>query len=256
MSFKIKAMVASFALVASFNANAISTTTGELFIVAYDSVGKNSFISTLGLGSVSDFVTNNSISAPIDFSTSANSSAAWASFTAAASTNLSSVKYSVLGLDSNYTALVTGAGMFGPQVATNAQLDNLMVAAGGVSTVRTFMSVDYAALTDGVNAAFVGNNDGTLSATTPGINMFNLLGTNLNTQGTIGSNNIFYSLTESASSEVTKTLLGNWNLATNGTLSYTSVAAVPEADTSAMMIAGLGLMGFIARRRNNKLRSN
>jgi hypothetical protein len=28
-----------------------------------------------------------------------------------------------------------------------------------------------------------------------------------------------------------------------------SIAAVPEADTSAMMIAGIGLMGFIARRR-------
>ena len=32
----------------------------------------------------------------------------------------------------------------------------------------------------------------------------------------------------------------------------TAVAAVPEADTSAMMLAGLGLMGFIARRRNSK----
>jgi hypothetical protein len=31
------------------------------------------------------------------------------------------------------------------------------------------------------------------------------------------------------------------------------VAAVPEADTSAMMLAGLGLMGFIARRRRNSL---
>ncbi len=29
-----------------------------------------------------------------------------------------------------------------------------------------------------------------------------------------------------------------------------SVAAVPEADTSAMLIAGLGMMGFVARRRN------
>lgn len=30
-----------------------------------------------------------------------------------------------------------------------------------------------------------------------------------------------------------------------------NVAAVPEADTSGMMLAGLGLMGFIARRRRN-----
>ena len=37
-----------------------------------------------------------------------------------------------------------------------------------------------------------------------------------------------------------------------GGITYLNVAAVPEADTSAMMLAGLGLMGFIARRRNTK----
>ena len=36
------------------------------------------------------------------------------------------------------------------------------------------------------------------------------------------------------------------------TIAQAPVAAVPEADTSAMMLAGLGLMGFIARRRNRK----
>lgn len=41
-----------------------------------------------------------------------------------------------------------------------------------------------------------------------------------------------------------------WTLANDGNLAY-SVAAVPEADTWAMMLAGLGLMGFIARRRLN-----
>jgi hypothetical protein len=35
-------------------------------------------------------------------------------------------------------------------------------------------------------------------------------------------------------------------------LNISSVAAVPETDTSGMMLAGLGLMGFIARRRNSK----
>lgn len=37
-----------------------------------------------------------------------------------------------------------------------------------------------------------------------------------------------------------------FSLASNGTLVY---APIPEADTSAMLLAGLGLMGFIARRR-------
>lgn len=47
---------------------------------------------------------------------------------------------------------------------------------------------------------------------------------------------------------VTQTIFADstFNLSANGTLIY---AAVPEADTSAMLFAGLGLMGFIARRR-------
>jgi len=36
-------------------------------------------------------------------------------------------------------------------------------------------------------------------------------------------------------------------------LNISSVAAVPEAETNAMMLAGLGLMGFIVRRRRNAL---
>lgn len=39
---------------------------------------------------------------------------------------------------------------------------------------------------------------------------------------------------------------------TVGADTFLRVAAVPEADTSGMMLAGLGLMGFIARRRNRK----
>lgn len=40
-----------------------------------------------------------------------------------------------------------------------------------------------------------------------------------------------------------------FNLSSDGLLSYTAVAAVPEADSSLMILAGIGMMGFIARRR-------
>jgi hypothetical protein len=47
----------------------------------------------------------------------------------------------------------------------------------------------------------------------------------------------------------------NDSFASMSTLSYfvfgTSVAAVPEADTSAMLLMGAGVMGFIAHRRRN-----
>jgi MYXO-CTERM domain-containing protein len=43
-----------------------------------------------------------------------------------------------------------------------------------------------------------------------------------------------------------------WNLGANGVLTYTgttAVAAVPETNTWAMALLGLGFMGFVARRR-------
>lgn len=39
---------------------------------------------------------------------------------------------------------------------------------------------------------------------------------------------------------------------TSFTSTYTPLAAVPEADTYAMLLAGLGLIGVLARRRNNQ----
>jgi hypothetical protein len=40
-----------------------------------------------------------------------------------------------------------------------------------------------------------------------------------------------------------------FHLTGNGVLTYTAVAAVPEADSYAMMLAGIGLVGFMVRRR-------
>ena len=39
-------------------------------------------------------------------------------------------------------------------------------------------------------------------------------------------------------------------------INIATVAAVPEADTYAMLFAGLGVMGAVARRRNKKVRNN
>ena len=40
-----------------------------------------------------------------------------------------------------------------------------------------------------------------------------------------------------------------FTLGSNGVLTYTAVASVPEADSYAMMLAGLGLVGYMVRRR-------
>jgi hypothetical protein len=43
---------------------------------------------------------------------------------------------------------------------------------------------------------------------------------------------------------------GSFGGAYNGSISTTAVTAVPEPESYAMLLAGLGLMGVIARRRN------
>jgi hypothetical protein len=54
----------------------------------------------------------------------------------------------------------------------------------------------------------------------------------------LGFGNYFYEVT----GNVTGTLAGSYLL-------FSSITPVPEADTYAMMLAGLGLMGFMVRRR-------
>jgi hypothetical protein len=44
-------------------------------------------------------------------------------------------------------------------------------------------------------------------------------------------------------------LANAFNISENSTSTWTRVAAVPEADTSAMLLMGAGVMGFMARRR-------
>ena len=76
------------------------------------------------------------------------------------------------------------------------------------------------------------------------------------------SGNLFVAYQKSISSSNSDLLGGSSLLQTSGGnpftaylsnvggVEYLNIAAVPEVDTSGMMIAGLGLMGFIARRRN------
>ncbi len=96
-------------------------------------------------------------------------------------------------------------------------------------------------------------------------------GDNLATNGFIGSSNALGSQSNLfvtwAKSSTTSAQAGLSNLTYNGNNVFattyslggttylsidSAVAAVPEADTSGMMLVGLGLMGFIARRRNGK----
>jgi hypothetical protein len=79
-----------------------------------------------------------------------------------------------------------------------------------------------------------------------------------NQDATIGITGIsFYDIVSSSKSGpafATTTLLSPvWNFnATTGDLTLASVAAVPEANTLAMLLSGLGMVGAIVRRRHQK----
>jgi hypothetical protein len=79
-----------------------------------------------------------------------------------------------------------------------------------------------------------------------------------NTVGNVGDSMGFYYLTRTGSSgtaEAIAVAYGNANgastftLGLDGSLVYANAAPVPEASTYGMMLAGLGLVGFMARRR-------
>lgn len=78
------------------------------------------------------------------------------------------------------------------------------------------------------------------------------------TMGQVGDNMGFYYLTRSSSTNTAEALAvayGNANgastftLGMDGSLAFANAAPVPEASTYGMMLAGLGLVGFMAARR-------
>lgn len=153
-------------------------------------------------------------------------------FTTVAST-WSNVQNTVLGsMQGNFNNYI---------FATNA-LGNHGTVADGASFSAASLNNDYAGVSNayGGNGGKIGNYGGDTNA---------VIGTNMNVfnivrNGTSG-------LTNATATKLSVAGFNPYfNMSNTGALSYTAaVAAVPEADTSALLLAGLGLMGFIARRR-------
>lgn len=265
MNFKLKALVASLALVAALPASAAMTTSASgnssLILSLFDATGAVSATFDLGYNKQS-FV--QSADASWNLSTNADYSSAWNSFVAAA--NLGTAQYAVfagdalgsgVGAQSLFTTgagtmssiststLTTSLSSFDVYItANNGQSSHNLVSDGGSFNTSAGGNA-YA----GVSSAY-GGNGGKVGAY--GSDANGLVGTNLNVWNlTSGANGI-------AQTSTAKLAISGFNpyfnLSTDGILSYVAsapVAAVPETDTSAMMLAGLGLMGFIARRRKS-----
>lgn len=262
MKFQLKALAAVLALVASVPAqaaiDAASTGNGSFILTVLDTTSSVSAAFDLGrnyldfnqvatAGTVSS-VTDSGTTYSWDLATNADYSAAWTSFLAGSASD-ANIRYAITAGDNlgsgagsrGYITTYAGAG-----VATSSQ--QVITALGNFDTYTSNLAfVTNSTTNTAANGAafqspnttfYSGNkNNGTGPLVT------GLLGTDL---GVIQS-----VVAASTLNNATNTIFGNeakFNLSSAGVLVY-SVAAVPEADTWAMMMLGLGFMGFVARRK-------
>lgn len=137
----------------------------------------------------------------------------------------------------SYSQLATAMGNFDKYINANNLIGNHQAVANGASTATAGDAFAESSNAYNVNGTYNG-----------------ILG---DTTGALGSNLSVYTFDAAAASGLTKAVRTQYatgagfnpyfNMSNTGALSF--VAAVPEADTSALLLAGLGLMGFIARRR-------
>lgn len=272
---ELKLMAAAVALIAATGANAAVTNSqggnGGLFFTIYDAGVSGAAdddrayvrnLASLANGSNLGGLLNNWASAtttsplpalPADkqgFGTifSMDADANLQSFLTA-STNTSRLKWNIAAVDSAGTdrLLTTAASVVAPNY-------------------NAFRSVATAA--DSYLAAMNPSLSGQSALYNGAASSINLWGDNIagkiafsNTTG-LGGSQGFFVLSERVASGSTTTLADvrqfkadastdmQWKLANNGNLSYGAVAAIPEPSEYALMLAGLGMLAFIARRRN------
>lgn len=155
---------------------------------------------------------------------------------------ISTADASFTGSNLTYTQFRTVAGQGATYLANvNPALSGAADTANNGSATFVLADAGYAGNTGPVNA--FGTNVGG--------------STDFNNTGSLGETLSFWMMSETVASGSTTTRVTNlnfggygWTLASNGNLSYGALAApVPEAETWAMLLAGLGMVGMIARRR-------
>ncbi|MDO8314907.1 MAG: PEP-CTERM sorting domain-containing protein [Rugosibacter sp.] len=272
MKLKMKLMAAAVALAASAGANAamdnFATGNGSLAFIALDSVGSpismmmdldfnvNSFLSTAALTSTAgntiqwNFNTNTlMINNVVQAGAQTNWSGAMSTF--AGTAQAADTKWAVIGGDStttgglgevrylttSNTALATLQGQTKANLLSMSLVDALYVANPQVGT-------NGSTATSG--AAYVGS----ASFGTTGKWATKFVGNAFANEGQAAD---FWMLDSNNGTLTTRALVtpyvGEFAYAA-GVLTY-SVAAVPEPSEYALMLAGLGMIGFMARRRLN-----
>ena len=268
MNFKLNALVAAALLVAAGSANAALDNSlsgnGSLYLSVWNGVDTSA---TFDLGTNLDSFLPVAMSAPgigINWNLAGSSvtgmapttltyASTWSSF-AATVADWSTVVYDVAAMDSTGTAAGNDRYLSTSRDALSVVASQTNSGLLSFSTVDTYINVNNANgthLTAANGAAQFTSGDGYYN-----------LGKQKNwknnakftSNDVVGNDLSFYLLATSSTNGLAKATVtsydGVFNLNQAGALSY-SVAAVPEASTYGMMLAGLGLVGFMARRRLN-----
>lgn len=270
---KLKQLVAALGLVAaaapSFASIALPLTgNGELFAVLFDQTAQTSY--TVDLGLTMDPATgftafNPAISQSFNLN---KGDGIWTGFLGASGA-VSSMQFAVIAGDgvgssaSNPKRLWT-TGDNPAYAITNGQITSATAAlntwANNQATVSNHTTqTGDAATVNGSSWDSVGN-DAYFGAVPPGgaFDMRNFWGavptaTNLNNVGASATMFTFAtSSTSSGAKAVAGALEGAWTVTGSGqnwALNYTVAAPVPEVDSMLLSLAGLGALGFVARRR-------
>lgn len=265
MAFKLNALVAALVMAASAPALATigdgSDGNGELFMTVLDSVGQKSYTLDLNV-TLDDFLSGIAVSGKkYDYAADANMTSFLGGVTPA---NKSGLVFAIGAMDASgatatdFHRYITTASSIDAATDTNANLKQLGSSGATLlgDTNSLFVGADNSIIvTDSAMVAYAGSaqwgsNWG---------NEFNgvstgLIGSDLNMyllQQTTGAVGFGPNNPANKPSTYAGILQGGnqvfANLDMNGNLAIT---AVPEAETYAMMLAGLGLVGFMVARRS------
>ena len=264
----VPALAAVLALPAFAAINPGAADSGELFFVVQDSATKVSFTKDLGL-SLNDFLSNGQAEAGLSFTVDIANDSNWASFltasSAPASRSWTVLAMSNTGLSSNRLLTTVRAGVTETLMRTSTNV-GLHTGIGATTAGSFFASVnssgthrpatDYTVNGSSVNSAAdasprgyfgqPGNTSGTLNS--------NMRFSSLNA---VGASSAFYEVFASSAAPGGFVLLDRFDNASStasfsfdgSNLNYSLAAAVPEPETYALMLAGLGALGLLISRR-------
>jgi len=285
MNFKLNALVAAALLSTAGSASAITAandvSTGNAFLLLtvldanYNGGVGRSYTRSLEVAMI-DFGTANratgGFTTNVDALSSLNQTwatgALWSTFTAGMdAAAIAGLKWDVTALDGAGTSaadqkriLTTSAGNLVSDIAASGVSTTNGEITLAITNQDFYWDAAIAAMGAGTEI-IVSDTASTAFAISSAVHSSNFSGKtpDFSTVGNVGDSLGFYYLTRSGTTsgaEVLAAAYGNANgastftLAANGALSFAApVAAVPEASTYGMMLAGLGLVGFMARRR-------